>query len=372
MKVRRINFHPDEYLAGVSGRLTTEEQGVYWMVCTLIYSRGEPIEDDHNWLAKQFADAHWRTIRSVIESLIRKGKIERIEGSDEVQRGGKDPAKGGSEGSQRGRKLYVRRCAEELQKTQQRVAKASAAGRQGGRPPNDPNGLGKGSGSGQALGRAAFHNAKPNHQPITNNHQPEEDGEEKAVLTPNQILERLIDAAEGNVVHNSERIEIIKPISDLIAMGSDLELDILPVIRSRIAPMSEPLKTWAAGWLRDAILEQTAKRRRARGSKPAAGSKPLVEMPAKPELETKDQRDKRWNTMLEQWWKHRAWSHLWGDNPESPNCEIPKEISEQFAIKHDIYMPGVKHVTRSEVMQRFAGMTAESDPNGQNSEEANS
>lgn len=35
-KIRRIDFYPDEYVSGVGARLTAVEQGVYWMVCSLV------------------------------------------------------------------------------------------------------------------------------------------------------------------------------------------------------------------------------------------------------------------------------------------------------------------------------------------------
>jgi uncharacterized protein YdaU (DUF1376 family) len=44
-KVRRVDFSPDEWIAGTR-ELTMEERGAYWDVCALIYSRGGPIPDD--------------------------------------------------------------------------------------------------------------------------------------------------------------------------------------------------------------------------------------------------------------------------------------------------------------------------------------
>ena len=45
-KVRHIDFYPDEYIAGVGGSMSAEEQGVFWMVCSLISSHGGEVDND--------------------------------------------------------------------------------------------------------------------------------------------------------------------------------------------------------------------------------------------------------------------------------------------------------------------------------------
>ena len=50
-KSRYIEYRPDEYIAGVAAKLTFEEQGIYWMVCSLIMSNGGPIENDIEHIA---------------------------------------------------------------------------------------------------------------------------------------------------------------------------------------------------------------------------------------------------------------------------------------------------------------------------------
>lgn len=151
-KVRHIDFYPDEYVAGVSGRLSAVDQGVYWMVCALVYSHGGPIDDDHVWLSRLFADTHWRTIRSSLDRLISSGKIDRIKAA---------------EGSQ----IVVKRCARELQKALTRTAKAVQNGSKGGRPRKENKDLPEPEGfSGEKL--------TTNHQPT--NHQPKKKEEAKA------------------------------------------------------------------------------------------------------------------------------------------------------------------------------------------------
>lgn len=147
-KIRRIDFYPDEFISGVGGRLSAVDQGVYWMVCTLIYSHGGPIDDDHVWLSRLFADTHWRTVRASLDRLIDAGKIERTEAAGRPQ-------------------IIVRRCASELQKARKRVSEAVQNGRKGGRPRKENNGLDKPN---------AFPDEKltTNQQPPTNNQQPKD------------------------------------------------------------------------------------------------------------------------------------------------------------------------------------------------------
>jgi len=134
-KIRHIDFYPDEYIAGVSGQLTPEQSGVYWMICSLIYSKSAPIDDDPKWLGNIMAGAHPRTIRKILEELESRGKIQRKDGV-----------------------IWVERCANEIDKTDERIAKAQANGKLGGRPSNKNKDLTKPEG---------LFNEK-----LTTNHQP--------------------------------------------------------------------------------------------------------------------------------------------------------------------------------------------------------
>ena len=67
-------------------------EDVYWMICALIYSHGQAIDNDHMLIAAMFPGTHWRSIRSALDSLIAKGKVDVF-----------------------GDKLMVKRCADELQ-----------------------------------------------------------------------------------------------------------------------------------------------------------------------------------------------------------------------------------------------------------------
>lgn len=77
-KVRRVDFSPDEWIAGTR-ELTLDERGAYWDVCALMYSRGGPIADDEAWIAKALT-CHVRTWRTIRTRLIAKGKLQAVDG----------------------------------------------------------------------------------------------------------------------------------------------------------------------------------------------------------------------------------------------------------------------------------------------------
>lgn len=147
MKVRRIDLSPSEYIAGVGGKLTIAQFAVYWQICLQIYDKGKPIDDDHYWLSQQFAHGtDPRSVRAAIESLVRSGKVERLDPDPNVCRSGCE--------------LMVNRCRTELERSSKRVQSAHENGSKGGRPNNlaEPAGL-------------ETEKLTINHQPSTINHQ---------------------------------------------------------------------------------------------------------------------------------------------------------------------------------------------------------
>ena len=82
IKVRRIDFSPDEWLAGTT-KLTLVEKGCYWTVCCLIYSKGGPVDDDPVWLARNMG-CDVRTWKAVRERLLELGKLQLIPARPEV------------------------------------------------------------------------------------------------------------------------------------------------------------------------------------------------------------------------------------------------------------------------------------------------
>lgn len=112
-KVRYVDFNPAELLADTAGELTIDEFSLYWMICTLIYSRRAQIDDNLEWIKGKFAKADIRRLRSALEGLVAKGKV--------VQSCGK---------------LSVNRCETELERAKKRIKTAQENGVNGGRPFN--------------------------------------------------------------------------------------------------------------------------------------------------------------------------------------------------------------------------------------------
>lgn len=73
-KVRRIDWSPDEYIAGCFGRLTTEEHGLYGVVLNLIYSRGGPVDCDLSELAR-YCCSRPQAMRRILDKLLAKRKL---------------------------------------------------------------------------------------------------------------------------------------------------------------------------------------------------------------------------------------------------------------------------------------------------------
>lgn len=80
-KVRRIDFHPDDFITGIFGRLSAAEVGVYWTVCTYIYAEGGPVDEDHDMLARCLK-LRRPQVKTILDSLVAAGKLQRtvIEG----------------------------------------------------------------------------------------------------------------------------------------------------------------------------------------------------------------------------------------------------------------------------------------------------
>ncbi|MBK3776315.1 DUF1376 domain-containing protein [Azospirillum brasilense] len=146
-KIRRIDFHPDEFLAGVVG-MTPEDIGVYWTLCARMYSAGGPIQNDAEMNAEGFSrKTRPSTIRATIDRLVAAGKLF-VCASDG------DPLGVGF--------LYQKRCRDVINSTQSRINDASKSGKKGGRPSSKNNDLEKGSGFGAASDT----------EKLTINHQP--------------------------------------------------------------------------------------------------------------------------------------------------------------------------------------------------------
>lgn len=148
-KARRVDYYPDEYVAGVAGVLTAAQQGVYWMVCTLVMSEGGSINQDDRRLGGLLR-MRPADVRNTIDQLVEAGKLQRQ-----------------SDG-----KLSQKRAQSEVEKSLNRIQIASENGANGGRPAKkDQSNQGRVKANG-------FGDEKTNHQPPTTNHQPKEKKED--------------------------------------------------------------------------------------------------------------------------------------------------------------------------------------------------
>lgn len=118
-KVHKIDYSADEMLGSVSGEMTPVQFGVYWMICTLIYSRRAGVPNDEKWIAGRFhRSTNPRTVRAAIDALL-------------VMKGGDGEARLvlRTDGD-----LMVNRCSIELERASNRMRMASEHGMNGGRP----------------------------------------------------------------------------------------------------------------------------------------------------------------------------------------------------------------------------------------------
>jgi hypothetical protein len=112
MKVRRIDWYPDEWLSGVMlDQMTATERGVYDTIINMIYSRGGPITMTKEW--PRLFGCHGSTLKTCLKRLQSIGKISR-----------------------NGPEISVKRCSKELENAAKRISNAIESGTKGGRPPN--------------------------------------------------------------------------------------------------------------------------------------------------------------------------------------------------------------------------------------------
>lgn len=111
-KIRRIDWSPDEWIAGTWSVLSIVETAVYQQVIQQCYSRGGLCPNDATYIAKAFREGHWRTVRFAIDALVAMGKLTL---SDD------------------GRWLSNGRATRELRRADKRVKDAARAGHEGGK-----------------------------------------------------------------------------------------------------------------------------------------------------------------------------------------------------------------------------------------------
>lgn len=221
-KARRVDYSPDEYLAGIAGKLTPDEQGVYWLICTLIYSRGGPIEDDAEWLSRFFARTRARHVRKVVEHLVELGKISRqYDGSTAL--------------------LTQQRAVTELLVTAQRIDTARLAGAKGGRPSKEINGLEKGR---------VFPSVNPTEKPtITTTTNINDDRSSSVGNSTPRVRDALEVRLEGELRDNlKERAPPadadFEPIRELLKAGYHPVKDIIRGCRMVAEHTTERVSSW--------------------------------------------------------------------------------------------------------------------------------
>ena len=79
MKARRFDLSPDEWIAGCQG-LTEEEEGIYIRLTVRIYSRGKRLRVEG---LAAYCGCDPRRFQRVVDSLIAKGKVQRLTGDRE-------------------------------------------------------------------------------------------------------------------------------------------------------------------------------------------------------------------------------------------------------------------------------------------------
>ncbi len=110
-KVRRVDYSPDEYVTGVGGVLRADEQGIYWMICTLVMSSGGAFTRNDQRIASLCLIRQSDACR-ITDKLIAMGKIEALDGG----------------------KLTQKRARSEVERSVNRIQIATENGSKGGRP----------------------------------------------------------------------------------------------------------------------------------------------------------------------------------------------------------------------------------------------
>lgn len=113
IKVRRIDFYPDEWLVGVRS-LNMEERAVYFHILALIYSHGGDIPLNPKDIARELHTKSTR-VSSIVADLIEKGKLTLTDN-----------------------RLGNRRASDEIEKAANRIAQNRVNGPKGGRTRQAP------------------------------------------------------------------------------------------------------------------------------------------------------------------------------------------------------------------------------------------
>jgi uncharacterized protein YdaU (DUF1376 family) len=239
VKIRRIDFSPDEWIAGTVN-LSDRERGIYWQLCALIYSHGGPVLESD---LRQVCSSRSRDYQQAIDHLLSLHKIT------------KD-----------GPYLSQKRAIAELERSQERARRSTENGHKGGRPSNKINDV-------ENPGLSGVSRARAHHQPSTINHTDKEpDGSLSGKQEPAHV---------GSNGRGTRLSEAWRPSAEDVAFAVGLGLDAGAIADEfadywRAVPGGKGIKldwdaTWR-NWCRRAHPATGNGDARSRGGRPGVGS----------------------------------------------------------------------------------------------------
>lgn len=323
MKVRRVDYFPDDFLVGVSG-MPLDEIGAYWVTCSLIYSRGGPIPNDDNWIAG-ILKCNPRTWRAIRDRLMKRSKL-RLTPEGMITNG---------------------RAETELNRRRTHAESASKAARirferevKGGRNqpergsnevPNSPNGLsvpGQNNDLGYAAASGAAFPTASSQQPAAFSHQPSAYSQQPGAAAAGEgvpspagavplanwhaIGERACDAAGIDPTRIAVDFAVV---IGWLKAGHDPDTVIIPAIRS-VAARTGYKPARSLGYFSRAIADWAE---RAAAAPPAAPD-------CKPES------DEWYDRIVVTWLRTGVWSTRAGPSPGERGCRVPHRIFERHGV----------------------------------------
>ncbi len=130
-------------------------------------------------------------------------------------------------------------------------------------------------------------------------------------------LERKLRSAAGLENSPAPDLLVVGPIAGLLEAGYSLELDVLPVLRSKRGRNGARAPGSWKYFL--PAIEQAHAERVGIASRPAPGR--ATAPPA----------EEQWRDRMTVWCRSRAWHPLWGPTPDEPDCKIPQRLRDDWA-----------------------------------------
>jgi uncharacterized protein YdaU (DUF1376 family) len=273
-----FDFYPADFMNGVRG-LSPQEVGVYTMILCRIYEESGPVEY-HLIKLSTYCGMRPSSFEKVIKKLIELGKFTLCEGV-----------------------LSNRRAETEIQNRSDKLK------------------INKKAGEASAKKRKENQQENPTDVEHTFNQAEAEAEADKTTLSSvvnaraadcdfDRLQEKLISAVGDNGIQSHGAI-VVGPIAELIAAGINLELDIIPTLRSVSSRRTRPASSWA--YFIPAIRE--AYERRIGAAKGLPKPKPL------------ENTDDAWSKRLDFARQRKIWSTVeLGPLPGQPGCLVPTKL----------------------------------------------